>query len=137
MGRVPSSHLDTPGGTPVIVSAVIVYAVIDLRSSPDHPLGDTVETFLRREDAERSIAEVRGDDPDLTSYLRIEERELEAGGRSLSLAGRCEPERRRSPSALGRGGGRCSASPRAVRGISSDGWDDDPDRQRRACGVGR
>jgi hypothetical protein len=61
---------------------VIVYAIIDLRSSPDHPLGDAVETFLRREDAERFIEEVRGDDPDLASHLRIEERELEAGGRN-------------------------------------------------------
>ena len=55
---------------------MIVYAVIDLRSSPDHPLGDAVETVVRREDAERFIEEVRGDDPDLASYLRIEEREL-------------------------------------------------------------
>ena len=54
---------------------VIVYAVIDLRSSPDHPLGDAVETFLRSEDAERFITEVRGDDPHLARYLRIEERE--------------------------------------------------------------
>jgi hypothetical protein len=37
-----------------------------------------VETFVRREEAERFIEEVRGDDPDLASYLRIEERELEA-----------------------------------------------------------
>jgi len=58
---------------------MIVYAIIDLRSSPDHPLGDAVETFVRREDAERFIEEVRGDDPDLASYLRIEERELETG----------------------------------------------------------
>jgi hypothetical protein len=43
---------------------VLVYAIIDLRSSPDHPLGDAIETFLRREDAERFIAEVRSDDPD-------------------------------------------------------------------------
>ena len=28
----------------------------------------------------RFIEEVRGDDPGLASYLRIEERELEAGG---------------------------------------------------------
>ena len=35
-----------------------------------------------REDAERFIEEVRGDDPDIASYLRIEERELEAGGRN-------------------------------------------------------
>ena len=59
-----------------IVSPVLVYAIIDLRSSPDHPLGDAVETFVRREDAERFIEEVRGDDPDLTSYLRVEERGL-------------------------------------------------------------
>jgi hypothetical protein len=32
---------------------VLVYAVIDTRSTPDHPLGDAVETFVRREDAER------------------------------------------------------------------------------------
>jgi hypothetical protein len=59
---------------------LIVYAVIDLRSSPDHPLGDAVETFIRREDAERFIAEVRGDDAEMASYLRIEERELDTGG---------------------------------------------------------
>jgi hypothetical protein len=35
---------------------------------------------MRRRDAERFIEEVRGDDPDLASYLRIEERELEGGG---------------------------------------------------------
>jgi hypothetical protein len=33
----------------------------------------------RREDAERFIEEVLCDDPELASYLRIEERELEAG----------------------------------------------------------
>jgi hypothetical protein len=42
---------------------VIVFALIDLRSSPDHPLGDAVDTFLRREDAERFIDEVRGRRP--------------------------------------------------------------------------
>ena len=31
-------------------------------------------------DAERFIEQVRGDEPELASYLRIEERELEAGG---------------------------------------------------------
>jgi hypothetical protein len=39
-----------------------------------------VVDHLRREDAERFIARVRGDEPDLASYLRIEERELEPGG---------------------------------------------------------
>jgi len=57
------------------VVAVLVYVIRDVRCSPDHPLGDAVETFLRRDDAERFIAEVRGDDPDLASYLRIEERD--------------------------------------------------------------
>ena len=41
---------------------------------------EDAETFIRREDAERFVEEVRGDDPELASYLRIEERELEAGG---------------------------------------------------------
>jgi hypothetical protein len=40
---------------------------------------DSVEVSIRREDAERLIEDVRGDDPELASYLRIEERELEAG----------------------------------------------------------
>jgi hypothetical protein len=35
--------------------------------------------FIRREDAERFVEEVRGDDPELASYLQIEERELESG----------------------------------------------------------
>jgi hypothetical protein len=35
---------------------------------------------IASEDTERLIEEVRGDDPDLASYLRIEEREPEAGG---------------------------------------------------------
>jgi hypothetical protein len=67
--------------------AVIVYAVIDLRTSPNHPLGDAIETFVRRENAERFIAEARGDDPELASYLWIEERELEEGGQNVNQAG--------------------------------------------------
>ncbi len=35
--------------------------------------------LVRREDAERFSEEVRGDEPKLASYLRIEERELEVG----------------------------------------------------------
>ena len=42
-------------------------------------LGDTVDTFVRCEDAERFVEEVRGADPELASYLRSERRE-EAGG---------------------------------------------------------
>ena len=52
---------------------MIVYAVVDDALSPDFPLGDSLETFIRREDAERFIEEVRGDNPDLASYLRIVE----------------------------------------------------------------
>jgi hypothetical protein len=64
----------------VIVRDVIVYVIVDLRSSLDHPLGEAIETFIRREDAERFIEEVRGDDPRAAAKLRIEEPELEAGG---------------------------------------------------------
>ena len=42
-------------------------------------LGEAVEVFIRREDVERFIDEVRGDEPELAMHLRIEERELEAG----------------------------------------------------------
>jgi len=59
---------------------VIVYAVVDDALSREFPLGDSLEVFVVREDAER-FEEVRGgDDPELASRLRIEERELEAGG---------------------------------------------------------
>ena len=68
----------------VIVSPVIVYAILDTRSSSDHPLGDAVETLVRREEAERFIEEVRGDDPKLASYLRIEERETRGGWGELT-----------------------------------------------------
>ena len=59
---------------------VIVYAVVDDALSPDFPLGDSLEVFVRREDAERFIEEVRGDDPDVAKKLRIEERERDEGG---------------------------------------------------------
>jgi len=60
--------------------AVIVYAVVDDALSPDFPLGVELEVFVRREDAERFIEEVRADEPELARKLRIEERELDAGG---------------------------------------------------------
>jgi hypothetical protein len=49
---------------------VRVYTVIDDALSPDFPLGDAVETFVRREDAERFVEEMRGDDPRLRSASR-------------------------------------------------------------------
>ena len=60
---------------------MIVCAVVDDALSPDFPLGDALEVFVRREDAERFIEEVRGDDAEVAAKLRIEERELDAGGR--------------------------------------------------------
>lgn len=57
---------------------MIVYAVVDDALSPDFPLGDSLEVFIRGE-AERFVEEVRGDEPQLASHLRIEERALEAG----------------------------------------------------------
>ena len=48
--------------------------------SPEFWLGDSLEVFIRREDAERFIKEVRGDDPEVAAKRRIEERELKAGG---------------------------------------------------------
>jgi hypothetical protein len=63
---------------------VIVNAIVDAALSPDFPLGVELEVYIRGEDAERFIAEVGGDDPGLAGYLRIEQRELEAGGRKNS-----------------------------------------------------
>jgi hypothetical protein len=65
---------------------VIVYAVVDNALSPDFALGDAVETFIRREDADRFIEEVRGDDPGIAAKLRAEERKLEAGGLNSYLS---------------------------------------------------
>ena len=61
---------------------MIVYAVVDDSLSPTSPLGDSIDTFVRHENAEKFIDEIRSDDPELASYLRIEERELEASGAS-------------------------------------------------------
>ena len=57
-----------------------VYAVVDDSLSATSPLGNAVETFVRRENAERFIEEVRGDEPEIAAKPRIEERELDAGG---------------------------------------------------------
>ncbi len=53
---------------------LIVYSVTLPSTSASHPFGQ--ETFSRREDAERFIEEVRGDEPELAKSLQIEEREL-------------------------------------------------------------
>ena len=56
-----------------------MYAVVDDALSPTFPLGDALEVYVRREDAERFVEEIRGDEPELAESLRIEERELRAG----------------------------------------------------------
>jgi hypothetical protein len=54
-----------------------VIAAVEHALSPDFPHGDSLAVFVRREDAERFIEQVRSDEPELASYLRIEERDLE------------------------------------------------------------
>jgi hypothetical protein len=58
---------------------MLVYAVVDDALSPTFPLGDALEVYVRREDAERFVEEIRDDEPELAESLRIEERELRAG----------------------------------------------------------
>ena len=50
---------------------MIVYAVVDDSLSDSSPLGDAVRDFIRREDATRFIADVRSDEPELASCLRM------------------------------------------------------------------
>ena len=80
--RVLSGHLDS-GSLLRNRSSVLVYAVVDDALSPTFPLGDALEVYLRREDAERFIEEVRGDEPESAKTLRIEARELPGGRAEL------------------------------------------------------
>ena len=57
---------------------LILYSVDFPSRHANHPFGR--ETFRRREDAERFIEELRKVEPEFANSLRIEERELEAGG---------------------------------------------------------
>ena len=59
-----------------------VYAVVDHALSPDFPLGDALDVYVRREEAERFVEEVRRDELRFADQLPIVERELEAGGLS-------------------------------------------------------
>jgi len=65
---------------------VLVYAVVDTTLSPDFQLGDALEVYVRREDAERFIEEVRGDEPELAKDLRIEERRARSRRPSVEVA---------------------------------------------------
>jgi len=50
------------------------------RQSYSAALAPDLEVFIRREDAERFIEEVHGDDPEVAAKLRIEERKLQGVG---------------------------------------------------------
>ena len=71
---------------------MIVYAVVDDSLAQTNPLGDAIDTYIRREDAERFTEQVRGDDPELASY----------GSRSVSLrpAGSTEKPLKPAPAVL-------------------------------------
>ena len=58
---------------------MLVYAVVDDALSSTCPPGDAHEVYVRREDAERFVEEIRHDEPEPAESLRIEERELQAG----------------------------------------------------------
>jgi hypothetical protein len=58
-----------------------VYVVAPRPLECRSPLATPSTYSSANEGAERFIEDVRGDDPDLASYLRVEERALEAGGR--------------------------------------------------------
>jgi hypothetical protein len=58
---------------------MLVYAVVDDSLPPAGPLGNAVDVFIRREDADRLVEEIRGDEPGLAASLRVEERVLQAG----------------------------------------------------------
>jgi hypothetical protein len=81
-------HRKRPHGIPPERRVTSSFFAVDDASPLRHfPLGDALEVFVRPEDAERFIEEVRGDEPELAAYLRIEERELEAGGLNQRRAG--------------------------------------------------
>lgn len=44
---------------------MLVYAVVDDALSPTFPLGDALEVYVGREDAERFVEEIRDDEPEL------------------------------------------------------------------------
>ena len=91
--RTPKSHgftqkrgcvrMSFPGTSTAHQRAAIVDRCWCTRSSTTlssaFPLGDALEVYVRCEDAERFVEEIRHDEPELAESLRIEERELQAG----------------------------------------------------------
>jgi len=101
---------------------VIVYAVVDDSLSPTSPLDDSIDGFVRRQDAERFIEEIGGDDPELSKALRIERRgaprredadasSKRSEGDEPELAKPLRTEKRRSRRAAGTS---ASLAPRAM-----------------------
>jgi hypothetical protein len=88
---------------------VIVFAVADESLSPTSPLSDAIDTFTRREDAERFIASVQRDDPKLAARLRVVERELEMFTRGI-VASSASTTRRSPRLSCGRHRGRFAES---------------------------
>jgi hypothetical protein len=60
-GRGGRALPSSGGGHRGVAQRVLVYAVVHDSLSRTSPLGEAVDTFIRREDAERFIAEVRDD----------------------------------------------------------------------------
>lgn len=69
------------------VPAAVVYAAVDAALSPDFPLGMELEVFVRREDAERFIEEIRGDDPE--SQLSRGSRRASSTASAVATNGSC------------------------------------------------
>jgi hypothetical protein len=66
------TSLASAGLVSFCASPVLVFAVVSAQSE------DAIELFVRREDAERFVDEVRDDEPDLGELLRVEPVELDA-----------------------------------------------------------
>jgi len=66
---------------------VLAYGVVSEKLSPTSLLGDAVETFVRREAAERFIEEVQRDDPVDPGPWPCRRRPLARPSRALAQAG--------------------------------------------------
>ena len=60
---------------------LLVYAILDIAHRPN-TRSATPSRRSSAEKAERFIEEVRGDEPEIAAKPRIEERELDVGGRN-------------------------------------------------------
>ena len=97
-----SSPRATPGATPEISPNVAtsrlvrVFVILDDRSSPDHPLAMPSRRSSAARTPQRFVEDVRGDEPELASYLRIEEPGARDGHPEVSqgLYPRCIRSRR-------------------------------------------